>query len=857
MFRCSVFLNLFRFSCLTLIALLLAMVSMAAGPQSPFDSPTLPISAGENVPEAPSMFISGLDGTVRAVIVYDGDLIAGGSFLTADGEPTSRLARWDGTQWHAMGDGANSTVYCLLVHDGSLIVGGNFTEIDGTPASKVAAWDGVSWSEVGGGITGGYGVYALETYGGDLHAAGYFEMFDDSGVVSRVARLDGSGWIPLGDGFNSPVYDLEVWDSDLWVAGSFNTPARGIAHWNGSHWQYMGLGLGHMGSGSALEVFDDRLIIGGHFDTALLVPVNNIAAWDGSTMTPLGDGIQDLSQQYGGKVTSLCLYNGRLIAGGNFNFAGDDTASCIAAWDGTNWSPMGDGLNDWVFDQTIYGTDLVVGGSFTQAGSVPAGHITSWNDTLWDAISNLTGMDISIDMYHDISLGDAVDISVTLDAISPEASFNGFDFLVSFDADAISLVDVQPGSLLVDCEWEYFVYRVGAIGNCGDDPCPEGMARIVAVADLNDGDNHPLCIADQSGELIQMGFQVTTDPAFECYFAPIHFMWYDCGDNAVALYPDGDTLLISNRVFYHDDYEVTQDTTFPTPFGAPSECLEGGPGVRRAVDYHGGGIDIVCADSIDARGDLNLNNVANEIADWVLFVNYMLYGPSVFTIDFAVQSVASDVNADGLTLTLDDLIYLWRVIIGDALPYPSPPLPAVDTAIIVQDTVVGTVSFDATDSLGGVYLIFEGEITPILADSGLPSVQWHYDTTHTKVLWAWGMDSLPISPSGMLFAYTGDGQIMAASAGTDGVTPVVVIVQGSSAMSCCIQRGNFDGDPQGNINIADVTALIQYLFAGGPAAPCYPEGNVDGDAWEVVNISDLILLVGYLFGGDNPPPPCP
>ena len=63
--------------------------------------------------------------------------------------------------------------------------------------------------------------------------------------------------------------------------------------------------------------------------------------------------------------------------------------------------------------------------------------------------------------------------------------------------------------------------------------------------------------------------------------------------------------------------------------------------------YNIGGIDIVCADSIDDRGDINLNGVANEVADAVLLGNYFVYGLSVFTINIEGQIAASDVNADG------------------------------------------------------------------------------------------------------------------------------------------------------------------------------------------------------------------
>lgn len=77
-------------------------------------------------------------------------------------------------------------------------------------------------------------------------------------------------------------------------------------------------------------------------------------------------------------------------------------------------------------------------------------------------------------------------------------------------------------------------------------------------------------------------------------------------------------------------------------------------------------------------------------------------------------------------------------------------------------------------------------------------------------------------------------------------------------LPCCVWlRGNVDGDPYDDINIADQTYLIDFLFQGGPAPPCHAEGNVDGDPGESINVADLTYLSAYLFLGGPPPPFCP
>jgi hypothetical protein len=67
--------------------------------------------------------------------------------------------------------------------------------------------------------------------------------------------------------------------------------------------------------------------------------------------------------------------------------------------------------------------------------------------------------------------------------------------------------------------------------------------------------------------------------------------------------------------------------------------------------------------------------------------------------------------------------------------------------------------------------------------------------------------------------------------------------------SCCVGiRGNVDADADELIDIADLTALIGYLYLpGNPVPYCRPEANIDGDAERLVDVGDLTALIGYLY----------
>ncbi len=76
------------------------------------------------------------------------------------------------------------------------------------------------------------------------------------------------------------------------------------------------------------------------------------------------------------------------------------------------------------------------------------------------------------------------------------------------------------------------------------------------------------------------------------------------------------------------------------------------------------------------------------------------------------------------------------------------------------------------------------------------------------------------------------------------------------AILCCVgMRGNVDGEAGDQVNVADLTYLVDYLFMQGPTSPCFDEGDVNGDG--DINVADLSHLVDYVFRGGSAPAPCP
>jgi hypothetical protein len=330
------------------------------------------------------------------------------------------------------------------------------------------------------------------------------------------------------------------------------------------------------------------------------------------------------------------------------------------------------------------------------------------------------------------------DVRVYLDnSVDPGNGMGGYDFLIEYDPSVLSFNSADPGQLITDCGWEYFTYRHGASGNCGPNACPSGKLRIVAIAETNNGNNHPDCFGETpgvNGDLAILRFLVTNDYTVECQYVPIRFCWYDCGDNAISSVT-GDTLFISRHVYDYGNPNPIEDLDqpFPSWYGANETCdtLLGDdkPDPLRCVDFWNGGVDIICVDSIDDRGDINLNGLANEIADAVLFSNYFVYGTSVFTVNAAGQIAATDVNADGTVLTVADLVYLIRIVVGDALPIPK----VVPVAVSYTHDHQGVMSVKNDVEIGAAFVVVSGNVTPVLLADNMEMLS-NYDGTNTRVL---------------------------------------------------------------------------------------------------------------------------
>ncbi|MFZ5980901.1 MAG: Ig-like domain-containing protein [Candidatus Zixiibacteriota bacterium] len=375
---------------------------------------------------------------------------------------------------------------------------------------------------------------------------------------------------------------------------------------------------------------------------------------------------------------------------------------------------------------------------------------------------------VQIEKVHNTLQGMYETVDIFLNGSGKE--LGGYDLLISYDASALTAADIYPGALYESCGWEYFTYRYGPDGNCGSG-CPSGLLRIVALAETNNGAYHPGCFLDgMVGTLASIKFLVSNDRNLECQYIPISFYWLECTDNTFSS-RGGDTLWVS-RFVYDFEYNDISNYTYGLPgfYGAPNDCLIGDKIVPiRCIDFINGGIDIICADSIDDRGDINLNGVAYEISDAVMLTNYFVYGLSAFGPEEYIQGAiaASDINADGIPLSVADLVYLIRVIINDIQPYTKPVPHQDDEAefALVDKTLMIT---NATCLVGALHLVIDGEAEPTLADEAAAmELQYNYDAKNNKTnVIIYNMQGKSFPEEGPVLNINGPNEISSIEAGS-------------------------------------------------------------------------------------------
>jgi hypothetical protein len=273
--------------------------------------------------------IGQLNGSIRSLVWFKGQLWAAGSFELSSG--LTHLAVWNGSTWQAPAGGAvDAPVYRLSVSGGSLFAIGDFSSIGGISAQRVAEWNGSYWRAYDLTLPGIHAYAIHRTRDGRLFAGGAF--------FGGIAQWNGSEWQPVDNGVfvagaGGVVSDIVEHKGHIYVSGCFDSVrdypggknavvARNIARWNDqSGWQGLddgskrvdgtwfswGVCGGEISSYSVWDMLHQRLFsdsehlyLGGFFGGVAGVASQGLVSFDGSKWRSAGrtqDGLFGTVQQ--------------------------------------------------------------------------------------------------------------------------------------------------------------------------------------------------------------------------------------------------------------------------------------------------------------------------------------------------------------------------------------------------------------------------------------------------------------------------------------------------------------------------------------------------------------------------------
>ncbi len=354
---------------------------------------------------------------IQTLAVNGSDIYVAGFFKVAGPVPANRVAKWDGTNWSAVGNGLNGLVLSLVWSSGTLYAGGQFTGVcndaacsSTTTANRVAQFSGGSWSAVGNGLN--EQVNTLAVAGMTLYAGGDFTGICNNAAcgatttVNHVAQFAAGSWSTVGNGLNNTVRTLLVSGVTLYAGGTFDgicnnaacgtpTPANRVAQFSAGSWSTVGNGFDS--NVNTLAASATTLYAGGGFtgicnDAACGAPTpgNHVAQipLGGGSWAQVGNGLDNV-------VSALVFSGTTLYAGGAFtgicnNAACGSTTSAnrVAQFDGVNWTTFGTGLNGQALAIAVAGSDFYAGGQFfSTAGCHPSINFAHFNGTFAPTIN--------------------------------------------------------------------------------------------------------------------------------------------------------------------------------------------------------------------------------------------------------------------------------------------------------------------------------------------------------------------------------------------------------------------------------------------------------------------------------------
>lgn len=184
----------------------------------------------------------GLAGGAGTALSWKGKLVFGGKAIVAAGDKrASGIAAWDGTGFETFGSGIPALitepvapeiatdVACLAGMGESLYAGGTFDSAGTRAAKNVARWDGAEWAALGDGLPGP--VSRLLVAENTLYALSLDTNEDPRGLAKLPFEWTGSHWDRMGKTSAGGFGALADFQGSLWSCSGAD-----VLRWRGTEW---------------------------------------------------------------------------------------------------------------------------------------------------------------------------------------------------------------------------------------------------------------------------------------------------------------------------------------------------------------------------------------------------------------------------------------------------------------------------------------------------------------------------------------------------------------------------------------------------------------------------------------------
>ncbi len=241
-------------------------------------------------------FRPGNGSATAAAVMPNGDVIVAGEFNQIGGVPgggplvnASSIARWDGTQWNALGSGIQANqgfgaFDMAVTPTGELVVVGAQLGAGGVASRYVTKWTGTQWVAMNNGLNIDTSLSLARTVA--VNANGEVFMGGLLAGMGNIVRWDGTQWLSMGAGLQD-TFQIIIDPADQrpiaitnGITGVPQAQQSRVAKWNGSAWQSLGTPLGNAADatvtgGSRIVVASGASLLELDRVTGTWVPITN------------------------------------------------------------------------------------------------------------------------------------------------------------------------------------------------------------------------------------------------------------------------------------------------------------------------------------------------------------------------------------------------------------------------------------------------------------------------------------------------------------------------------------------------------------------------------------------------------